>query len=73
MMIHDSRYSWVRLLLSVVIALIGNVGMWAVVMVMPAMQTELGVDRGEISLPYTTTMVGFALGNYLIGRLVDRF
>ena len=73
MMIHDSRYSWVRLLLSVLIALIGNVGMWAVVMVMPAMQTELGVDRGEISLPYTTTMVGFALGNYLIGRLVDRF
>lgn len=72
-MIHDSRYSWVRLLLSVLIALIGNVGMWAVVMVMPAMQTELGVDRGEISLPYTTTMVGFALGNYLIGRLVDRF
>jgi MFS family permease len=31
------------------------------------------VDRGDASLPYTMTMVGFALGNYLIGRFVDRF
>lgn len=73
MTLHDTKYSWFRLLLSVLIALIGNVGMWAIVMVMPAMQAELGVDRGDISLPYTATMVGFALGNYLIGRLVDRY
>jgi MFS family permease len=70
---HDTRYSWTRLLLSLLIALIGNVGLWVIVMVMPAMQSELAVDRGEISIAYTATMVGFALGNYFVGRFVDRF
>ncbi|WP_246476306.1 MFS transporter [Roseibium litorale] len=46
--------------------------MWAVVVVLPAVQTEFGVDRGDASLPYTLTMIGFGLGNYLIGRWVDR-
>jgi MFS family permease len=73
MTLHDTPYSWLRLFLSVLIAIIGNVGMWAIVVVMPTMQTELAVDRGNASLPYTMTMVGFALGNYLIGRFVDRF
>ncbi len=38
--IHDSGYSWFRLAISVVIASIGTVGIWAIVMVMPAMQAE---------------------------------
>jgi MFS family permease len=68
----DSRYSWSRLAVSVLIATIGNVGMWAVVVVLPAVQAEFGVDRADASIPYTLTMVGFALGNVVIGRYVDR-
>lgn len=71
--ILDSRYSWVRLGLSLLIGLIGNVGMWVVIMVMPAIQAEFGLDRAEASYPYILTMVGFALGNFLIGQMVDRF
>lgn len=71
--IHDSRYSWLRLALSLAIASIGNVGMWAVIVVLPAIQQEFDVDRADASLPYTLTMVGYALGNLVIGRWVDRF
>lgn len=70
---YDSAYSWTRLAISVLIATIGNVGMWSVVVVLPAVQAEFGAGRGEASLPYTTTMVGFAVGNLLIGRYVDRY
>ena len=60
--IHDSAYSWARLALSVLIASIGTVGIWAIVMVMPAMQAEYAVGRGDVSLPFTVTMIGFAFG-----------
>ncbi|TIT29866.1 MAG: MFS transporter, partial [Mesorhizobium sp.] len=39
---------------------------------LPAMQAEFGVDRAAASMPYTATMVGFAVGNVAIGRAVDR-
>lgn len=71
--ILDSRYSWTRLGITLGIALVGNVGMWAIIVIMPAVQREFGVDRADASIPYTMTMVGFALGNLLIGRAVDRF
>ncbi|WP_299355081.1 MFS transporter [uncultured Shimia sp.] len=69
----DSRYSWIRLGITLAIALIVNVGMWAVIVVMPSVQAEFGIDRADASMPYTLTMVGFALGNLLIGRAIDRF
>lgn len=69
----DSRYSWGRLGLSLLIGLIGNVGMWIVIMVMPAIQAEFGLDRAQASYPYVWTMIGFAAGNFLIGVMVDRF
>ena len=69
----DSRYSWFRLGITLLIAMIGNVGMWAVIMILPAVQSEFGIDRADASLPYTLTMVGFAVGNVVIGRAVDRF
>jgi MFS family permease len=68
----DGRYAWTRLALSVLIATVGSVGMWSVVVVLPAVQAEFAVARGDASLPYTMTMVGFALGNVLIGRMIDR-
>lgn len=69
----DSRYSWFRLGITLLIATVGNVGMWAIIVIMPAVQAEFGIDRAGASFPYTMTMVGFALGNFLIGRAVDRF
>jgi MFS family permease len=71
--ILDSRYAWTRLGISLLISLVGNVGMWAIIVVMPAVQAEFGVDRADASLPYTFTMLGFALGNFIVGRVVDRF
>ena len=70
---HDSRSSWIRLAITLLIATVGNVGMWAIITVMPRVQAEFGIDRADASLPYTLTMVGFGLGNLLIGRAVDRY
>jgi len=47
--------------------------MWAIIVILPAVQAEFGTDRADASIPYTFTMIGFALGNYYIGRAVDRF
>ena len=68
----DSAYSWQRLVLSIVISTIGSIGMWAVIMVLPQVQADFGVDRGDASLAYSATMIGFAMGNFLLGRFVDR-
>ncbi|KIC42488.1 MFS transporter [Ruegeria sp. ANG-R] len=70
--IHDSRYSWLRLLITLAIATVVNVGMWAVIVVMPAIETEFGAGRAAASMPYTLTMIGFAFGNMWLGKLVDR-
>lgn len=68
----DSTYAWTRLGISMLLSTIGGVGMWAVVVVLPAVQAEFGVDRAAASIPYTATMVGFAAGNVLVGRAIDR-
>ncbi|MBI2752695.1 MAG: MFS transporter [Betaproteobacteria bacterium] len=52
---------------------IGGSGMYAVTVVLPPVQAEFAVSRSDASLPYTLTMVGFALGGILMGRLSDRF
>lgn len=69
----DSRYSWLRLGITLMIAIIGNVGMWAIIVILPDVQADFGAGRADASLPYVTTMIGFALGNLYIGRAVDRF
>jgi MFS family permease len=51
---------------------IGSVGMWAVVVVLPTVQLDLGVDRADASLPFAMTMAGFAVGNFVVGRYTDR-
>ncbi|MEM6371981.1 MAG: MFS transporter [Pseudomonadota bacterium] len=68
---HDTPYSWLRLTLTLAIAMVANVGMWAIIVIMPAVEAEFGVGRAEASLPYTLTMVGFAVGNFAVGRAVD--
>ncbi len=69
----DSPHAWGRLALTLAIAPVANVGMWAIIVVMPAVEAEFGTGRAEASLPYTLTMIGFAVGNFAIGRAVDRW
>jgi len=70
---HDSSYSWARLGLTLAVALVANVGIWAIIVIMPAVEVEFGVGRAEASLPYTLTMVGFGVGNFAVGRAVDKW
>ncbi len=69
----DGPAAWMRLAICLALGTIGGVGMWSVVVVIPAVQADFGVGRGEASLPYTFAMIGFALGGVAMGRLTDRF
>ena len=69
----DSPYAWMRLGAAVLVSTIGSVGMWSFVVALPAAQAEFGVDRGDASLPFTLTMLGFAFGGVLMGWLADRY
>lgn len=69
----ESAYAWVRLLASVLLGSIGSVGMWSVVVALPAVQAEFASDRAGASMPYTLAMVGFGLGAVIFGRLVDKW
>jgi MFS family permease len=69
----DGTYAWRRLLVSLALATIGGIGLWSVVVTLPAIQAEFGVDRSDASLPYTATLFGFGIGSLLMGRVVDRF
>jgi MFS family permease len=69
----DSAYSWYRLVVGLVLSTIGGVGMWAVVVALPAVQTDFGVARGDASLPYALTMIGFGIASFVMGKLSDRY
>jgi MFS family permease len=68
----DSRASWMRLGISVVITTISSVGMWSIMVALPAIQAEFAVSRADATLPFTTGMFGFAIGGVLFGRIADR-
>ena len=69
----ESAYAWNRLLAALLLSGIGGVGMWSVIVALPAVQAEFGVARSAASLPYTVTMISFGFGGILMGRLSDRF
>jgi len=69
----ESAYAWIRLCAALLLSTIGGAGMWSVVVALPAVQAEFGVARGDASLPYTLTMIGFGFSGVLMGRLSDRF
>jgi MFS family permease len=68
----DSGQAWVRLALALVIGSIGAVGMWAVVVVMPIVQSEFSATRGAVSLAATMMFMGFGVGGVVMGRITDR-
>lgn len=69
----DGRASWMRLAVALASVTVGGSGMWCVVVALPSVQAEFGVDRGAASLPYTALMIGVAAGGMLLGKLSDRF
>ncbi|WP_342452407.1 MFS transporter [Pararoseomonas baculiformis] len=69
----ESAYAWWRLGAAVLLATIGGIGLWSIVVALPAVQAEFGVDRADASLPYTLTMLAFMVGGVFMGRLADRY
>ena len=68
----DSPYAWRRLALSLFFATVTGVGMWAIIVVLPDVQTDFGISRADASLPYTFMMFGFAFGTIVMGKMADR-
>ena len=69
----ESPYAWMRLAVSLLLMTIGGSGMYSITVVLPRIQQDFGIARGDASLPYTLTMIGFGAGGILMGRLADRF
>ncbi len=71
---HQHRhYPLIRLIASLAIATVGNVGMYIVVVVLPEVQGQFGIARTSASLPFTMTMLGFGFGGLAMGPLVDAY
>src|ERR671914_1172216 len=69
----ESPYAWLRLGAALALMTLGGSGMYGIAVALPPIQAEFGVTRGDASLPYTLTMLGFGVGGILMGRLADRF
>lgn len=69
----ESVYAWWRLTVSLALMTIAGSGMYVVMVVLPTIQAEFGVDRAGASLPFTLIMVGFGFGGVLMGWLMDRY
>ena len=67
-----SAYAWLRLAAALAVGTIGSIGMWSFVVALPYVQADFGVARGEASLPFTLTMIGFGVGGMVMGRFADR-
>jgi MFS family permease len=69
----ESGYAWARLCAALAVMTIGGSGMYSMAVAIGPVQAEFGASRGDASLPYTLTMLGFGFGGILMGRLADRF
>ena len=69
----ESTYAWVRVSAALAIMTIGGAGMYSMGVALPLVQADFAATRGDASLPYTLTMIGFGVGGILMGRLADRF
>ena len=69
----DSPYAWLRLGICLLMMTLGNLGMWVVPVIIPAVQAEFGIGRAESALPYTLLMIGFGIGGILMGRMADKY
>jgi MFS family permease len=69
----ESTYAWVRVCAALTVMTIGGAGMYSMGVALPLVQADFSATRGDASLPYTLTMIGFGIGGILMGRLADRF
>jgi MFS family permease len=69
----ESTYAWLRLFAALALMTIGGSGMYGIAVALPEVQADFGVARGDASLAYTVTMLGFGIGGILMGRIADRF
>ncbi|WP_128919197.1 MFS transporter [Bradyrhizobium nanningense] len=69
----ENSYSWIRLAVSIALSTLGCVGMWSLVVALPAVQADFNAPRAAAALPYTFAIVGFMVGGIMVGRLADRF
>src|SRR5256712_12467751 len=72
---HGADPPWARPRLWIALALttVGGSGMYSMAVVLPPLQAEFAIARGDASLPFTFTKIWFGLGSVLMGRLSDRF
>ena len=68
-----SYYPTLRAANSLALMTIAMSGMYASIMVLEPVTREFGIGRGAGALPYTLYMIGFGLGNIVLGKLMDRF
>ncbi|MDC1310910.1 MFS transporter [Burkholderiales bacterium] len=68
----DSLSAWLRLSVALSMSVVVGVGMWSIVVILPAIQADLGLTRGQASLPYAFTMIGYGLGGIVFGRFSDK-
>ncbi|MCM0020309.1 MAG: MFS transporter, partial [Tagaea sp.] len=52
---------------------LGCVGMWSLVVALPAVQADFGVARADAALPHTLATIGIMIGGVAAGRAADRF
>ena len=60
-----------RLMVALALSTIAGVGLWSSVVMLPEIEAEFALDRAGASIPYTATMIAFAFGGIMMGRLSD--
>ena len=69
----DSRFAAWRLAAALVAATLGNAPMYVLPVVLPEVQRDFSVGRGDAALAYTVMMIGLGAGGYLCGLWADRW
>jgi MFS family permease len=69
----DSPYAALRLATALGLMTFGALGMYAVSVVLPAVQQDFGASRADVSMPYAFLMLGFGIGGFFMGKLADRY
>lgn len=69
----DSRFAAWRLAAALLAATLGSAPMYVLPVVLPEVQRDFGIGRGDAALAYTVTMIGLGAGGYLCGRWADRW
>lgn len=69
----ETPYAWWRLAASFMLMTVGGSAMYIVMVVLPLLQKEFGATRGDVSMPWLLTTLGFGVGGILVGRISDRW